>query len=54
VNSYFHLFEHGYHHDRVDPDVVAGSTVDVDDDLVALYFGVLLLKLITTVVCVGL
>jgi hypothetical protein len=39
MNSYFHLYERGYYHDRVDVDVLAASTADVDDDLVALYWG---------------
>jgi hypothetical protein len=37
VNSYFHLCERGYHHDRVDIDALAAGIVDVDDDLMALY-----------------
>jgi hypothetical protein len=39
MNSYFHLYERGYYHDRVDVDVLAASTADGDDDLVALYWG---------------
>jgi hypothetical protein len=39
MNSYFHLCEHGYHHDRVDVDDLAAGTVDVNEDLVALYLG---------------
>jgi hypothetical protein len=37
VNSYFHLCERGYHHDRVDTDALATSTADVDNDPVAMY-----------------
>jgi hypothetical protein len=30
VNSYFHLCDRGYHHDRVEADVVVAGTVDVN------------------------
>jgi hypothetical protein len=36
VNSYFHLWESGYHHDRVDVDALAAGTVD--EDPIALYY----------------
>jgi hypothetical protein len=39
VKSYFHLCEHDYHHNCVDIDALATGTVDVDEDLVALYLG---------------
>jgi hypothetical protein len=37
VNSYFHLYGCGYHHNRIDDVPLAASTPDVDDDTVALY-----------------
>ncbi len=30
VDSIFHLYERGNHHDRVDDNVLAAGTVDVD------------------------
>jgi hypothetical protein len=39
VNSYFHLCEHGYHHNRIDADALAAGTADVDEDPLALYLG---------------
>jgi hypothetical protein len=39
VNSLFHLCKCGDHHDHVDVDVVGASTVEVDEDPVALYLG---------------
>jgi hypothetical protein len=39
VNSHFHLCGRGYHHDRVDDEVLAASIADIDDDPVALYLG---------------
>jgi hypothetical protein len=39
VNSYFHLYEHGCHHDRVDVDALAADTVDVNEGPMALYLG---------------
>jgi hypothetical protein len=39
VNSYFLLYECGYHHDRVDVDALAAGTTDVDEDSMALYLG---------------
>jgi hypothetical protein len=39
LNSYFHLCECGYHHDRVDADALIASIANVDEDLVALYLG---------------
>jgi hypothetical protein len=39
VNSYFHLYECDYHHNRIDDTHLAAGTPDVDDDLVALYLG---------------
>jgi len=38
VNSYFHLYEHGYHHDRVDVDALAAGTTEVEEDPLALYW----------------
>jgi hypothetical protein len=52
VDSYLHLCRRGYHHVHVD--ALAIGTVDVNEDPVALYLGVLELKLIAMVVCVGL
>jgi hypothetical protein len=37
VDSQFHLWGHGYHHDCIDNDALAASIADVDDDLMALY-----------------
>jgi len=37
VNSYFHLGQCGYHHDHVYTDALAASTVDVDEDPLAMY-----------------
>jgi hypothetical protein len=39
VDSDFHLCRRGYHHDRVDADIVAAGNVNFDEDLVALYLG---------------
>jgi hypothetical protein len=39
VNSYSHICERGYHHDRVDADVLAAGTADVNEDLVTIYLG---------------
>jgi hypothetical protein len=39
VNSYFHICERGYHHNRVDANALAAGTSDVDEDLVAIYLG---------------
>jgi hypothetical protein len=39
VDSHFHLCGRGNHHNRVDIDALGASTVDVDDDSVALYLG---------------
>jgi hypothetical protein len=47
VDSYLHLCRRGYHHVHVD--ALAIGTVDVNEDPVALYLG-----LIAMVVCVGL
>jgi hypothetical protein len=35
VNSYFHLYKCGYHHNRIDDAYLAAGTLDVDDDPVA-------------------
>jgi len=37
VNSYFHLYGCGYHHNRIDVVPLAASTPVMDDDPVALY-----------------
>jgi hypothetical protein len=39
VNSYFHLYECGYHHNLVDIDALAASIADIDEDLVVLHLG---------------
>jgi hypothetical protein len=39
VNSYFHLCERGYLHDRVDVDTLTAGTIDIGEDPVALYLG---------------
>jgi hypothetical protein len=39
VNSYFHLCERDYHHDRLDADALVAGTADVDEDPVAMYLG---------------
>jgi hypothetical protein len=39
MDSYFYLCGRGYHHDRVDVDVLVVGTADVNEDPVALYFG---------------
>jgi hypothetical protein len=39
VNSFFHLYGCGYHHNRIDAIPLAASTLDMDDDPVALYLG---------------
>jgi hypothetical protein len=54
VNSYFLLCELGYHYDHVDVDALAVGTANVDDDPVALYWDTTTVKLVVTVVCVGL
>jgi hypothetical protein len=39
VDSHFHLYGRGYHHDSVNTDALATGSFDIDDDLVALYLG---------------
>jgi hypothetical protein len=39
MNSFFHLYRCGYHHNRIDAILLAASTPEVDDDPVALYLG---------------
>jgi hypothetical protein len=37
VDSYFHLCERGYHHDRLDFDTLVAGIAGVDEDPMALY-----------------
>jgi hypothetical protein len=37
VNSFFHLYGCGYHHNRIDEVPLAVGTPEVDDDPVTLY-----------------
>lgn len=39
VNSFFHLCEYGYHHNRVDDILVIACTPEADDDPVEHYLG---------------
>jgi hypothetical protein len=39
VNSFFHLYRCGYHHNCIDAVHLAAGTLEEDDDLVALYLG---------------
>jgi len=39
VNSFFHLYGYGYHHNRIDATPLAAGTPEVDDDPVAQYLG---------------
>jgi hypothetical protein len=39
VNLYFHLYEGGYHYNRVDVVALATGTTNVDEDPVVLYLG---------------
>jgi hypothetical protein len=39
VNSLFHLYGCGYHHNRIDATPLVTSTLDVDDDPMVLYLG---------------
>jgi hypothetical protein len=38
MNSYFHLYGCGYHHNRIDDTSLAAGIPNVDDDPEALYF----------------
>jgi hypothetical protein len=40
VNSLFHLYGCGYHHNRIDATPLVAGTPKVDDDPVALYLGI--------------
>jgi hypothetical protein len=39
VNSYFHLYECGCHHNHINDIPLAVGTPDVDDDPITLYLG---------------
>jgi len=39
MNSFFHLYGCGYHHNHIDATPLAAGTFEVDDDPVALYLG---------------
>jgi len=39
VNPYFHLYECGYHYNRINDTHLAAGTPDMDDDTIALYLG---------------
>lgn len=56
VDSLFYLWERDDHHERVDADAVAAGTAKFDENLVALYLGIGILRLrfIASVVCVEL
>jgi hypothetical protein len=37
VNSFFHLYECGYHHNYIDDGLTDAGTPEVDDNLMVLY-----------------
>jgi hypothetical protein len=39
VDSHFHLYRRGYHHDCVDADALTTGAANVDNDPMALYLG---------------